>query len=111
MKEISFHDILAGATLVRTFLLSYGNKHWFWIVHKSERKAIFKRSFTIESYQQMKDGWTVAKPQILSYHFIIRNVPKASIDKLWTFPTQQARMEPYSMEQITTGGEIICESC
>lgn len=100
MKEISFHDILVGATLVGTFLLSYCNKHSFSIVCKPQRKEIFKGSFTTESYQQTKDGWTVANPQILSYHFITSNVPKASIDKLCTFPTQKARMELFQWSRL-----------
>lgn len=78
---------------------------------KPGRKDIFKRSFTIESYQQMKDGWTVANRQILSYHSISSNVPKASIDKLRTFPTQKAKIELFSMEQIATGGETAERVC
>lgn len=56
MKEIELHDTLVVAPLVGTFLLNYSNKHSFLIVRKPEREEIFKRSFTIESYQQMKDG-------------------------------------------------------
>lgn len=111
MKEISFHDILVGATLVGTFLLSYCNKHSFWIVCKPQRKEIFKGSFTTESYQQMKDGWTVANPQILSYHFITKQCPKSFHWQIVYTSNTKGQNGTLSMEQIATGGEILCEGC
>lgn len=48
----------------------------------------------------MKDGWTVANPQMLSYCFIPRNVPKPSSDKLRMFPTKKARMELFQWSRL-----------
>lgn len=48
----------------------------------------------------MEDGYTVANPQVLSYHFITSNILKDSIDKLSTFPTQKARMELFQWSRF-----------
>lgn len=63
---------------------------------------------TLERYKQIKDGWTVANPQMLSYCFIPRNVPKPSSDKL-RVSNRKGQNGTISMKQIAIGGEMICK--
>lgn len=60
-----------------------------------------KRPLTApENTRKMKDGWAVANPQMLSYCFIPRNVPKPSSYKPFMFPIAKARIELFQCSRL-----------